>query len=151
MNDAPAPEVVTPEISSARFLTGDMIKVCMGEIRQQQVAYSMLPEKEQQKIIDRVTEVCSKAGRQAARIIAGLGRPAVQAEIESVTFKDGIKVVITMSKTQADRHAIADATGNSVLLVLPAYDAIAGGEPPKADPDQPRLDGMDPPAEAKAA
>ena len=141
----PAPDVVTPEISSARFLTGDLIKVCIAEIKQLQIGYTMLPEKEQQKVIDRVTEVCKRASREATKIIAGLGRPSVSAEIESVTFKDGIKVVITMSKSQADRHAIADAQGDTVLLVLPPYDAIAGGEPPKPAPDQGRLlDGVDP-------
>lgn len=133
-------EHAPPLISSARFLTGDLIKVCIEQLRQQQVPWGALPEKEQQETIDRVTVVCSKAAREAVKIIAGLGRPAVQAEIESTTFKDGIKVVLTMSKQQADRHAIADATGSGVLLVLPKYDAIAGGAPPKADPDQPRLD-----------
>lgn len=143
MNDA-APEQVTPEITSARFLTGDLIKICVEQIRQQQVPWGALPEKEQQKVIDRVTDVCSKAAREAAKIVAGLGRPTVQAEIESVTFKDGIKIVLTMSKSQAERHAIADAQGDGVLLVLPDYAAIAGGEPPKPDrPDTLTLEPTD--------
>jgi len=144
MSDA-TPENVTPEITSARFLTGDLIKVCVAEIRQQQIPWGALPEKEQQKVIDRVTDVCSKASREAVKIIAGLGRPSVQAEIESVTFKDGIKVVLTMSKSQAERHAIADAQGDGVLLVLPDYDAVAGGEPPKPDrPDTLTLEPTEP-------
>jgi hypothetical protein len=141
-NDA-APETVTPQVSSARFLTGDLIKICIGEIRQQQVPFGVLTEKEQQKVIDRVTDVCTRAAKQAATIIASLGRPSTHAEIESVTFKDGIKIVLTMSKIQADRHAIADATGDSVLLVLPSYGEIAGGDPPKPDPDQPELGGIE--------
>lgn len=82
---------------------------------------------------------CLAMGGYLVQIIAGKTRPTAQAEIESVLFKDGVKVVLTFSKSAADRHAIADAAGNSVLLVLPDYESVLGGDAPKADKDQPEL------------
>jgi hypothetical protein len=133
---------VSAKEMSARFLTGDLTRVCMEQIRQIQIPWGAMPEADQQEVIDRVAAVCREAAREAVRLIVGLGRPTVEAEIETVTFKDQIKVILKMSSLQSQRHAIADATGAGVLLVLPDYGAINGGTIPKADPDQPRLDGM---------
>lgn len=124
---------------SEKFLFGDLLKFMLDEIRQQSVPWGALPEKEQQKVIDRVRERTEKTVREVVQIIAGKARPTAQAEIESVLFKDGVKVVLTFSKSAADRHAIADAAGNSVLLVLPDYEAVLGGDVPKAEPNQPEL------------
>jgi len=124
---------------SEKFLFGDLLKFMMGEIRQQAVPFNVLTEKEQQKFFYRVTERTEKTVREVVQIIAGKARPTAQAEIESVLFKDGVKVVLTFSKSAADRHAIADAAGNSVLLVLPDYEAVLGGDGPKAEKDQPEL------------
>lgn len=124
---------------SERFLFGDLQKMIIGEIKQQQIPWGALPEKEQQKVIDRVTESAEKAVREVVRIIAGKARPIVEADVESVTFKDGVKVTLTFSRSAADRHAIADSAGQMVLLVLPNYDEVLGGEAPKADKDQPAL------------
>jgi hypothetical protein len=48
-------------------------------------------------------------------------------------------VTLTFSKGAADRHAIADAAGAVVLLLLPRYDEVLGGDVPRADKDQPEL------------
>lgn len=121
---------------SERFMYGDLMKVVLAEIKQMQVAWVMLPEKEQQKVLDRLDDRMREIVKQAVRIVAGKSRPTVQADIESVTYKDGIKVVLTMSKQQADRHAISDAVGDMVLMVLPAYAEVLGGDVPVPDPDQ---------------
>lgn len=124
---------------SEKFLFGDLLKIMMAEIRQISIPWGALPEKEQQKVIDRVTERTEEVVREVVRIIASAARPTVQADVESVMFKDGVKVTLTFSKAAADRHAIADAAGSQVLLVLPNYGAALGGDAPKADKDQPEL------------
>jgi hypothetical protein len=153
MNDAtpptpPPPPDFTPATPAERaalksisekFLYGDLLKIIMDEIRQQSVPWGALPEKEQQKVIDRVTERTEKTVREVVRIIASKTRPTVQADVESVTFKDGVKVTLTFSKAAADRHAIADSAGRNVLLVLPDYESALGGDVPIADKDQPGL------------
>jgi hypothetical protein len=124
---------------SEKFMLGDLLKAIMSEIRQQSVPWGALPEKDQQKVIDRVTDNTKKCVRECVRIIAAKTRPTVQADIESVLFKDGVKVTLTFSKAAADRHAIADAAGAGVLLILPDYKAVEAGDAPKADKDQPAL------------
>jgi len=133
--DAPTPSEARQ--ISEKFLLGDLIRVFMTEFKSMPpVSFGMLPEAEQKKIIDRVTQALTEAVRETVQIIAATGRPAVQADIESVLFKDGIKVVLKMSKHMADRHHIADAEGQGVMLVLPMYEQHLGGDMPKADPDQ---------------
>lgn len=122
-----------------KFLFGDLLKFTMDEIRQLSVPFAVLPEKEQQKVIDRVRERTEKTVKEVVRIVAGKARPTVQADIESVLFKDGVKVTLTFNKSAGDRHAIADAAGSAVLLILPDYEPVLGGDVPKADKDQPEL------------
>lgn len=122
-----------------KFLLGDLLKVCMSEIKLMPFALGMLPEKDQQKVIDRMTDKVTDAVRQVVKIIAADGRPHLVADVESVTFKDGIKCQLLIAKQSADRHELADATGTMVLIVLPHIERHLGGEPPVADKDQPEL------------
>lgn len=69
---------------SEKFL---FLKFMMDEIRQQAVPWGALPEKEQQKVIDRVRERTEKTVREVVQIIAGKARPTAQAEIESVLWR----------------------------------------------------------------
>jgi hypothetical protein len=62
---------------SEKFLFGDLQKVIIGEIKQLVLPWSTLPEKEQQKVIDRVAERTEKAVREVVAIIAGKTRPTV--------------------------------------------------------------------------
>lgn len=124
---------------SEKFLLGDILKAVMAETRQMPFAWAVLPEKDQQKIIDKITFKVTEAVRQTVQIIAADSRPHLVADVESVMFKDGIKAVLTIAKQSADRHELADATGTMVLIVLPHVEKHLGGEPPKADKDQPDL------------
>lgn len=124
---------------SEKFMFGDLLKFMVSEIKQLSVPWCILPESDQQRIINRLTERTESTVREVVQIIAGKARPTVQASIESVRFKDDVKVTLTFSKFQVDRHAIADAAGSGVLLVLPEYDEVLGGDVPKADKDQPEL------------
>lgn len=128
----------TIEISE-KFLLGDLLKVVMQEIRQMPFAWATLPEKDQQKIIDRVTDKAREAVRQTVKIIAADARPHLVADVEQVVFKDGIKAVLSIAKQAADRHELSDAVGQMVLIVLPHVEKHLGGEKPEADKDQPDL------------
>ena len=54
----------------------------------------------------------------AVNIIAGHGRRTIRAVVEQVTFKDGIKAVLSASKFDENRHQLADAAGTAVLIVV---------------------------------
>jgi hypothetical protein len=124
---------------SEKFLFGDLLKMMVNEIRSLSVPFSVLTEAQQQQIIERVRLRTEQSVREVVRIITGKARPVVEAQIESVLFKDGVKVQLTFSRQQGDRHALADAAGDSVLLVLPQYGEVLGGDVPRADKDQPEL------------
>ncbi len=124
---------------SEKFLLGDILKATMMELKLMPFSWATLPEKDQQKIIDKLTQKVTEAVRQAVLIIAADARPHLVADVESVTFKDGIKAVLQIAKQSVDRHELADATGTMVLIVFPHAEKHLGGEPPKADPDQPEL------------
>lgn len=121
---------------SERFMFGDLLKAIIFEIKQMQVAWGMMSEKDQQKVLDRLEDRTKEIVMQTVRVIAGKARPTVEADIEQVVFKDGIKVTLIMSKQQAERHAISDAVGGRVLLILPVYDEVLGGDIPLPTPDQ---------------
>ena len=124
---------------SEKFMLGSLLKLMIGEIKLQSVPWGALPENEQQIVINRVTARCEKAIRETVQIIASKARPSVIANVESVMFKDGVKVTLTFPKSMSDRHAIADAAGDDVLLVLPQYDEVLQGDKPKADKNQSEL------------
>lgn len=124
---------------SEKFMLGDLLKFMVGEIKSLSVPWGALPEKDQQKVIDRLTEKTTDTVRECVRVIAAKARPTVEADIESVLFKDGVKVTLTFSKTQGDRHAIVDAAGGAVLLILPDYAAVEAGDGPQAQKDQAEL------------
>lgn len=134
-------EAAAVKAISEKFMFGDLLKFMIGEIKLLSVPWATLPEKEQQKVIDRITERTEKTVKECVRIIASKTRPTVQADIESVLFKDGVKVVLAFSKWAGDRHAIADAAGGSVLLILPDYEPVLGGDPPAAEKNQLELIG----------
>lgn len=125
---------------SEKFLLGDIIAASMREVKQMPFAWGVLPEKDQQKVIDRMAANVTEAVRQAVLIIAADARPHLVADVEGVTFKDGIKAVLQIAKQSADRHELADAVGTMVMIVLPHIEKHLGGEPPKAEPDQRGLD-----------
>lgn len=133
-----AERAATKEIST-QFLLGDLLKFMMTEIRQLETPFGQLNESDQMWFISRLENRTRNVVRQCVDIIIGKGRPAARATIESVLFKDGIKVTLTMSKSEADRHAIADAQSEVVALVLPNYGEITAGDIPKADKDQSEL------------
>lgn len=66
------------------------------------------------RLRDRVTVEVSRA----LRVILAGDYPACAATLTGVTFADGIAVKLRVDKTAHHRHELADATGQSVLVVM---------------------------------
>ena len=125
---------------SEKFLLGDLIRFMLAEIKQlPPVSFSMLPEKEQQQIIDAITDRTREAVRQVVRIISTRGQTAVAGEITGVAFKGNVSCSIAIAKSDANRLALADSVGAPALIVLPEYAAFLGGDLPAAERDQGEL------------
>jgi len=70
-------------------------------------------------------------------VIATDRAPSLAGTVESVTFKDGIKAVLTLDKHAEGRHNLADAEGTTVLIVMANPEQFTGGmEKVGAAPDQ---------------
>src|SRR3990167_5307663 len=86
---------------SREFLMGELMAAAMKQLRALDKPWLRLPETQQKKVIDEVKEDVRKAVREAVEFIASDDRTRFHAAVESVTFKDGVKAVITMANTEA--------------------------------------------------
>jgi hypothetical protein len=126
----------SPRELAREFMLGEVMAAAMKQLRAIDKPWLRLPETAQQKVIDEVRDDVAHAIRNAVEIIATDDRTRFVASVESVTFKDGVKAVMTMSNTQAS-HELADTAGGRVYIVIedPAR-YIARAHLPQAEPDQ---------------
>lgn len=132
----------TPRDLAREFMLGEVMAAAMRQLRSLDKPWLRLPEDKQKEVIDEVRDSVSVAIRQAVEIIATDDRTRFSAQVESVTFKDGVKAVLTMANTMAS-HELADVQGGRVYVVIEDPNRYTQSSPgiPKADPDQPTLEG----------
>lgn len=125
---------------AAETMHGDLMALVLDELRAAPDVWQKLGEDEQQQVIDRVRSRTRDAIDECVRLIATQGFTRIRAKVDSITVKDGIKAVVTLSQHDAARHDLIDAQGSSVYIVLADPDAFAGGaEAHKPEPNQQAL------------
>jgi hypothetical protein len=131
----------TPNDIAREFLLGEVMASALRQLRALDKPWLRLPETHQKRILAEVRDDVSVAIRRAVEIIATDDRTRFQASVESVTFKDGVKAVLTMPNTMAS-HELADTAGGRVYVVIedPNRYTHAGENMPKAEPDQAALE-----------
>lgn len=119
------------------FMLGEIMSSAMKQLRALDKPWLRLPEEQQHQVIEEVRVDVQAAIRKAVEIIATDDRTRFVAAVESVTFKDGVKAVLTMANTPAS-HELADVQGGRVFVVIedPARYTQTSGGIPKAEPDQ---------------
>lgn len=117
-------------------LGGDLASWLVDRLRQQPKTYGEMSEQEQRETIESATMAVNSMLRRAVALIAADERKVIVADVEKVEFKDGIKAVISCSKSSEYRHDLADAQGQTVLIVVADADKYLGGDRPEAEPDQ---------------
>lgn len=124
-------------------MTGDLMACLIDEFKAAPDVWQKMPEDHQQDLIYRVQKRVQEAVRIAVEIIASDNRPTIVATVESVTVKDGIKAVVALPKSDAQRHELFDAAGMAVLLIVGGAAGYYGGaDQVQPDPDQPALNGF---------
>ncbi len=145
-HDNPANEAAdVPTISAiaADTMLGDLMACLIDEFKTAPDVWQKMPEYQQQDVIYRVQQRVQENIRAAVEIIASANRPTIVATVESVTVKDGIKAVLTLPKSDAQRHELFDASGQTVLLIVGgASEYYGGASEVRPDPDQPALNGL---------
>jgi hypothetical protein len=128
---------------AAETMTGDLMACLIDELKAAPDVWQKLPEDAQQELIYRIQSRVQENVRIAVEIIASDNRPTIVATVESVTVKEGIKAVVTLPKSDAQRHELFDAAGMSVLLIVGGASQYYGGaDQVQPDPNQQPLNGF---------
>lgn len=124
----------------ADTMAGDLIQLVIDEMKAAQDVWQKLSEDQQRWMIERVRHRVTSAISQAVRIIASDSRDVITADLEQITAKDGIKAVCVLAKHDPNRHALLDSVGKPVLIVVASAEPYLGGDIPKPEPAQRRLE-----------
>lgn len=113
--------IATVEASAGK----KMLLALLTELRLQSPRFQSMNEESQGEVIDRLRLQVNDAVRDCVATIAADKCQAARVTIESVTFKDGVKIALTGIATTAI-HAVADEVGSQALLVLCDPEAFVG-------------------------
>lgn len=128
------------EIAETTML-GDLMQCVVEQLKVLPKAWQAMSEREQQETLDRIELQIADAVRQVVRIVSSHGQINVPAKIESVTFKDGCKVVLKAVGGIENTIHLAEAEGHLVSVIIPETEMLLGDEgKPKAEPDQRGMD-----------
>lgn len=119
------------------LMLGEVMAAAMRQLRALEKPWLRLSEAKQREVISDVQSDIEVVIERAVEIIATDDRTRFVAQVESVTFKDGVKAVLTMPNTQPS-HELADTAGGRVFVVIedPMRYTTLGENAPKAEPDQ---------------
>jgi len=114
-------------ILASKTLGKDLLSGVVQELKQLKKPWQNTPEGEQRDAIGRLKDRIETAIEKAVKIIASENRPTLEAVVDTVTFKDGVKAVLQMRRGTEAAHNLADAQGESVLIVISGAESYTGG------------------------
>lgn len=121
---------------SEQTMLGDLMKCVIEQVKVLPKPWDALSEHEQREYLDRVDLQVADAVRQAISIISSQGHNMVPAKIESVTYKDGCKVVLKAIGDIVTTIHLAEAEGQIVNIIIPVAELLSDNGKPEPDPDQ---------------
>ena len=125
---------------AASGLAAQVTETLIDEIRALDKLWHLTPEAQQAVVIARLSDRVYNAMQNAVQVLSAVGHKAVICNLYSVTFKDGVRAIITVAPGSDMRHALADyATKDCVLVLADPSVFMQGLEDIKADADQPKL------------
>jgi hypothetical protein len=143
--DLEAAEVAGMEAAARQFepeietLRGDLRDAMLGQLRAA-TDFTKLPEQRQRDIATAMDFSATELVKRAVVLLASEGKAEVQAKLEQITVKDGIKIVATGYHTDEAVTQLAHMVGQQVIIRMAdagGYDDERG--PAQVDPDQPGL------------
>jgi len=140
-----SPETITTDAKAIaqEFMLGNLIKAASSRFKRLPLPFFELKEAEQKRVLENLEEDIRQAVTNAVDIIASNGRLTFRASVDQVVFKDGVKAVLTMGKTQ-EAHSLADAEGSCVTIVIEDRETLLQvGDALEVSPDQKPLFGRE--------
>lgn len=136
MIEATAPDLNAVQLAEESVGT-QLLKALVQEIQHLQKPWQNMPAAQQQHVLDRLTNAVRENVQKAVKMIASQGHTCMNASVESVTFKDGVKAVLKLPRGNVDNHELAESTDRQVLIVIMnAEQHTDGMHVVKPDPDQ---------------
>ena len=138
-DEADAELLVEAQSLAVETLTGDIRTFILDRLKHEQSKrpWHERSETDQRDTVQQVEAAVREAMTKAVELIAGHGRRTIKATLDKVVVKDGITATLVMSKFDAQRHALFDSTGQSVLVVVADPEEFTGErEPVTIKPDQ---------------
>ena len=121
-------------------MVGDLRDAALGWIKTFDKPWQKMPQSEQQTVIESVTRQARALVIKAVEILISDARTTISGHVESVTIKDGLKVVLTCAANELNLISLGMRQGQSVYVVVADTSAYDGEKAPaKPDPDQPEL------------
>ena len=123
---------------------GDLMKLCLDEIKAAPDVWQKLSERAQMDLLDRLDRRLTEASERAVDIIAAKDHETVTASVVNVAFTEKVvKVALEMPARSGGAHTVADYVGDKVRVVIATADDLMNVDTaPEAAPDQPDL-GLD--------
>lgn len=126
---------------AASGLAAQITETLIDELRALDKPWHQTPESQQAVVIARLSDRVYNAMQTAVQVMSAIGHKAVICNLFSVTFKDGVRAVVTVAPDSSKmRHELADYATRDVVLVLSDPGVFMQGLADiKPDADQPKL------------
>lgn len=125
---------------AASGLAAQVTETLLDEIRALDKPWHHTSEASQAVVIARLSDRVHSAMQNAVQVMSAIGHKAVICNLFSVTFKDGVRAVVTVAPGSTMRHDLADYATRDVVLVLSDPGVFMQGlQDIKPDADQPKL------------
>lgn len=102
---------------TAETLGRDILQAMLDEIKLH-VSWNGMPAAAQDQLIERLRKRTRTLIEEGLNVLFRGHYPAIPAELDSITIKNGITAKITIAKGQKDWHELADAQGTQILLIV---------------------------------
>lgn len=120
-------------------LGGKLLAIVVSQLEGERKPWDERTEQQQEIALNAMRHAVDAAVRVAVQIVASDNREHMLATVESVTFKDGVKAVLSLQKGPG-AHDLADAEGSTALVIVGDMTKYtAGTEKVEPAPGQARL------------
>lgn len=117
-----------------------LFRTLMDEVMNVRIPWSLLPQQQQQEMLDRVRAQVDDAVALAVKRFATGGFRFIAGSIDSFASKKEVKVVLSLPRGVEELHELLDRVGtNAVLVFADPKEFSEGMDQLKAMADQPPL------------
>lgn len=117
-----------------------LMRALYDEVTNIRIPWSVMPQQQQQELLDRLRAQVDTAVSGAVRRIATGGFSSIAARIDSLTIKDDAKAVLLLARGSEALHELSDRVGSTAVVVFAdASEYTDGMQVFTAQADQPDL------------